>query len=530
YWERREGMAAALPAGARATSGRDVFRSTLDGEAWFIRGDHPVAQRPEPYEARVFRDPHPLDDLPEPLFDNGNGYRILVGSLGLKGTQNDSSALLAPVRTFDTLDSPVEGGVYYSFGKYSIQVADQLDLSPGVDPAANAPPSAPDRKHEYSVATYNVENLYDFRDDPTDGCDFAGNAGCPGVRPPFDYVPANAAEYEEKLAEQSEQIVEDLHAPELLLIQEAEDQDICRVAGDALACDAGDGRPDTLQELALAIEERSGVRYDAALDRDGADDRGIVSGFLYRTDRVQLVEASPSDPVLGAAPAVEYRGAPLASNSDVENPKTLNAQLPADVDRSTGTDGPLVYTRAPQIGRFEIWRDRVGRGKSIDLLAVSNHFSSNPSARVGQRTEQARYGAAIVEAADMDRDPRDRAIFGGDLNVYPRPDDPFPPGDPRFPSDQLGALYDEAGLTNLFDVLVEEVPAAAYTYVFQGQAQTLDHQFVSAWLEREVREVRVAHVNADWPKDFPGDGPRGASDHDPLVATSGFLPGGGPTR
>jgi len=30
--------------------------------------------------------------------------------------------------------------------------------------------------------------------------------------------------------------------------------------------------------------------------------------------------------------------------------------------------------------------------------------------------------------------------------------------------------------------------------------------------------VRSAHVNADWPADFEGDGPRGASDHDPMVA------------
>ena len=29
--------------------------------------------------------------------------------------------------------------------------------------------------------------------------------------------------------------------------------------------------------------------------------------------------------------------------------KTLNAELPAAVDRSMGTDGSLVYTRAPQV-------------------------------------------------------------------------------------------------------------------------------------------------------------------------------------
>jgi uncharacterized protein len=189
------------------------------------------------------------------------------------------------------------------------------------------------------VANYNVENLYDFRDDPTDGCDFAGNSGCPGVSPPFDFVPASAAVYEAKLEEQAEQIDEDMHRPDIVLTQEAEDQDICSVRRRELDCDGGDGRPDTLQELALAIEERSGVRYAAALDCDGADDRGIVSGFLYRTDRVELVRARSSDPVLGSDPEVEYRAAGLEYNGDVQNPKVLNAELPEDVDRSTGVDG-----------------------------------------------------------------------------------------------------------------------------------------------------------------------------------------------
>jgi predicted extracellular nuclease len=58
--------------------------------------------------------------------------------------------------------------------------------------------------------------------------------------------------------------------------------------------------------------------------------------------------------------------------------------------------------------------------------------------------------------------------------------------------------------------------------VFQGQAQTLDHQFVSQRLGRELERVRVAHINADWPKDHPGDGARGASDHDPVVARYSF--------
>jgi predicted extracellular nuclease len=523
WWERREGMAMRVPAGARAISGRDVFPTTLDGEVWVMRGDHPLASRANPYARRAFRDPHPLDDKPWPLFDNGNGYRILLGSLGLKGAANDSAELIAPVRTFDRIGNELEGGVYYSFGKYSVQVAQQPLLRRGVDPARNAPPRRPDRDDEYSVANYNVENLYDFRDDPSDGCDFAGNTGCPGVSPPFDYVPADAAAYEAKLDEQSEQIDDDLHRPDVVLVQEAEDQDICRVANDALVCDAGDGRPDTLQELALAIEERSGVRYAAALDRDGADDRGIVSGFLYRTDRVELMDAQADDPLLGSDPDVDYRAPGLAYNTDVQNPKALNAELPEDVDLSTGVDGDAVFTRPPQVARFRVWRDRIGRGKSVELVAFSNHFSSTPDARVGQRTEQSRYGAALVRAATGERGRgRARVLFGGDLNVFPRPDDPFAPGHPLFPSDQLGPLYDEAGLKNLWDVLARQVPASAYTYVFQGQAQTLDHQFVSWKLKRELQQVRVAHVNADWPKDFGGDDARGASDHDPVVSRFEF--------
>ncbi|MGH2801955.1 MAG: lamin tail domain-containing protein, partial [Thermoleophilaceae bacterium] len=531
WWERREGMSVSVAAGARAISGRDVFASTLDGEAWVMRGDHPLADRRNPFARRSFRDPHPLDDLRQPLFDNGNGYRILLASLGVKGAANDSTALLAPVRTFDRVLNELEGGVYFAFGKYAVQVAQQPELRHGVDPARNAPPRRPDRRREYSVANYNVENLYDFRDDPTDGCDFAGNAGCPGVFPPFDYVPADAATYEAKLDEQAEQIDEDLHRPDILLLQEAEDQDICRVRRGELACDRGDGRPDTLQELALAIEERSGVRYAAASDRDGADDRGIVSGFLHRTDRVELVRPQASDPVLGSDPEVEYRAAGFAYNEDVQNPKVLNAELPEDVDRSTGTDGEAVYTRPPQVGRFRVWRKRVGRGNSIELVAISNHFSSIPDARVGQRTEQSRYGAAIVEAVAGRKNAKHaRILFGGDLNVFPRPDDPFAPGHPLFPSDQLGPLYDEAGMENLWDELAAEVPASAYTYVFQGQAQTLDHQFVTRRLARELRQVRVAHVNADWPKDFEGDDARGASDHDPVVSRFGFSPGRGGGR
>ena len=108
-------------------------------------------------------------------------------------------------------------------------------------------------------------------------------------------------------------------------------------------------------------------------------------------------------------------------------------------------------------------------------------------------------------------------VYGGDLNVFPRPDDPIATGSQPTPSDQLAPLY-EAGLHNLWDNLVADVPASAYSYSFEGQAQTLDHLFVNDALYGDLVQVRAAHINADWPAEFTGDGSRGSSDHDPQVA------------
>jgi predicted extracellular nuclease len=505
-WERLEAMRVQVPGGALVTDGLDVFASTADSEMWLVRGDHEIAQRTG-YAQRVFRDAHPLDDEPG-LVDNGNGFRILVGALGLKALADDNTLLLPASRTFDTVGNALVGGLNYSFNKYRIETEDTPALSHGIEPALNAPPTAGDRSDDYSVGDYNVENLYDFRDDPNDGCDFADDDGCDGVDPPFDYVPASDEVYQERLGLIAEQIVGDLHAPDILLVQEAEDQDICTVAGGELACgasDDADGKPDTLQELALRIEAQSGIAYDAAYDRDGSDDRGIVAALMYRTDRVELLEATADHPVLGNTPDFTYRSGANDYNADVQNPKSLNAPLPDDVTGSR--DGNEVYTRDPQVGWFRVWRNAVGSGAWVDVYAISNHFSSTPDNRVNQRREQAAYLAAIVGALDSEY-----VVAGGDFNVFPRPDDPLNP-----PSDQLGPLY-EAGLENLWDVLVSEEPQAAYSYVFVGQAQTLDGQFVTPTLLDELSETRVAHVNADYPAEYPGDGARGLSDHDPLAS------------
>ena len=533
FWERHEGMRFHVDQNAYVVAARDGFPSTKDAELWVIRGDHPIANREDPFSRLVYRDPHPLDDDPA-RFDNGNGMRIMLQSHGLKWIANSDDPLVAPANTHDTVTNELTGGLYFAFSKYGIEVEQQLELEAGTDPAANAPPAAADPNAEFATSDYNVENLYDFRNDPFDGCDFTGDPGCLGVNPPFDYVPASEDAYQKHLTDLAKQIAGPMHAPDLLMIQEAEDQDICVVTAGDLACDVSgapgtnnaDGKADTLQELALAIADAGGPAYDVAYDRDGADDRGIVSAFLFRTDTVELLPADADDPVLGSAPAVVYPGTPLAYNTDVSNPKVLNAVQPPGMSRETGVDGNNVYTRPPQVGHFRVWRDGIGTSVFTDLYALSNHFSSTPDARVFQRIEQAAYNAAIVAALQAAADGTARVISAGDYNVFPRPDDPFasdqewacsPLPCEEGPSDQLAPMYD-ADLHNLWDTLAEEVPQSAYSYNFVGMVQTLDMQWATDAQFDDLVQVRAGHFNADFAADFDGDVARGASDHDPQIA------------
>ncbi|KAF0107644.1 MAG: endonuclease/exonuclease/phosphatase [Anaerolineaceae bacterium] len=522
YWERRQGMRAQVPANAIVLGGRSVFNPT-DGEVWIAHPNSVIALRTEPYERRAFRDSAILDDNYDPINWDGNGYRILMGSWGIKWTEGNGQALIVPASTFDTVTNAPVGGVNYSYSKYRIEVTTQPILNDGVDPAANNPPQTFDRGLAYSIADFNLENLYDFRDNPFSGCDFTGNTGCPAVapflsavNPPYDYVPADDATYQARLTDIALQIINDLHSPDILAVQEVENQDICVVTGGALVCgstDNADGKPDALQELALRIAALGGPVYDAAFDRNSSDLRGIAPAFLYRTDRVQLVSPA-GDPLLGATPAIVYAGAGVPSNSDISNPKTLNAVLPAGV---SACEINWVFPRAPDVGLFRIYSDAIGGSNYRDVYVINNHFKSGPDTCVAHRTEQANYNAAIV-AFLQSANPDARVIVVGDLNVYPRPDNTA-----YGATDQLAALYDPSiGLTNLWDVLNAAHPASAYSYVYLGMAQTLDQMFVNQTLLADLQQYNIAHINSDFPADYTGDVARGTSDHDPNVAVFEF--------
>ncbi|WP_051393210.1 hypothetical protein [Glycomyces arizonensis] len=555
YFRRHLGMQLTVPADSVVTAGRDVFGT--DGEVWAMRGDHEVAQR-EDYSQRAYRDAHPLDNVPGEAFDDGNGYLFTIGSFGIKATAGNADAMIAPAKTYDVITEAATGGVYLTFGKYTVNVAENLDLESGPQPAENHPVE-PAGRGEAAIGSYNVENLYDTRDNPNSECDDLADPGCVdpddpegNVDPPFDYVPASYAEYEARMGRMAAQITGDLHSPDVLMVQETETQDVCEanpewtpdadLGADRLVCDLentgeanahADGQPDSLQELALIIAESGGAEYTAAGDLDAGDTRGIMTAFLYRADDVELLDARRSDPVLGSDPEVDYGTEADEINADVQNPKALNASLPEDVlEQCSGSgvfacNGSDVFSRPAQVGLFRFTYEKPGRDKHADVYLVDNHFSSGPDRRVLHRTEQAAYLAAISDAILSD-DRRAKVLAAGDFNVFPRPDDPFAPGqtiagDWVGPSDQLAPMYEDSGLSSLYDTMLDEHPAAAYSYTYMGQTQTLDQMWASPWLQRRIEDVASAHINADYPADAPGEEPAygayGVSDHDPEVVT-----------
>jgi len=580
YWERIAGMQVEVPAEALVVSGNDFF-SPSTSEIWMIRGDHDVALRDDPDARRIFRSYHPLANEADGETLDQTGFRILLGSFGIKATAGDATATITPARSGDTLDEARQGGIYFSWDKYQVMVSEQPTFTRGPDPAESSLSVVDgfDPADEYSVMVYNVENLYDFRSDPFSGCDLdpdlvpdgqtptstctADEPGGSTIRAPFTYAPRSQEAYDEQREAIAEQILVTLDAPDIITIQEAEKQDVCvpvyveEVPADShLDCDLsapedgetmanterGSGAPDTVEELALEIfiQSDGAIRYEASGDAvNGRDVRGITQAFLHRTDRVELVPTAQlmNDPVLGGHQAIDipYPSAdertPVAPwVEEAANPKAINAELPdwaleAAGELDEAIDGgrfpvsQYAFSRAVQVGKFRIYPDGVEPGGSyVERYVTSNHMSAVPPNRTVQRTEQARLNAAVAEAIEQ---KGGQVLSTGDFNVFPRPDDPFPSflTDPdREPSDQLAPMY-ERGFTNLHDVIIEEAPANTYSFIFQGISQILDHIFVDDDTLDELVVARYIHVNTDYPAETPGfEAGRGASDHDPLYA------------
>ena len=346
----------------------------------------------------------------------------------------------------DQLDD-VTGVVGYNFGNYEINVTGAVTVAA---PTTNTQEvsSIVASDDELTFATYNVLNL------SPDASDDAQRAAI------------------------ASQIVNNLNAPDIIALQEIQD--------DSGETDDGTVSADqTLQALVDAIVAAGGPRYEFA-DVDPLDnaDGGVPGGnirnaFLYNPGRVELNALVSLD-----EPELTARG--------VTMPTTFNG------------------TRDPLLGVFQFGTEEV--------TVINNHFSSRfgstpifggpqPFVQAGE-TARENEAKTINEVVDqiLANEAAANVIVAGDLNTFEFTDEL---------TEDLPGVGAEQVLQNLANGLAGD---ENYTFIFDGNSQALDHIFASNGLAA-VAEVDVVHVN----NDFTFANFLRPSDHDPVVA-SFFLP------
>ncbi len=323
----------------------------------------------------------------------------------------------------------------------------------------------------FSVATLNLHNLFDTVDDPATE----------------DSVPS-ASDYQTKLKKLALTIHDGLGEPLLIAVQEAENNAVLQ----ALA-----NRPEILATYSYLWE-------------NSVDFRGIDVALLYQTERVTVLDWEIRQ---GCTTVVDGLGPD--GNGDVQNP--VNA-LTCDTNGDGELDGNRLFSREPLLAHVEVCEGICGEGGAVrDVWVIAVHLKSKTedsktvAYTLPRRLAQAQFVAGLY-AEVVGSEPGAEVIVLGDFNDY-------------FDSQTL-SLLTGAGLTNL----MPRVPhAEAYTYIFQGVSQIIDHVLVSPNLVSPSGMglfPTIVHLNANFPVSWEGDDsvPRRATDHDPVVVRFLALP------
>jgi len=164
---------------------------------------------------------------------------------------DDDLASLPDLRPGDVVGG-ITGVVGYAYGAYRLYVQD-ADPRAASLPEAPVDPLPPLRPDHLRLATFNLKNLFDERDDPGKA-DERSTLG-----------PRQLARKLDKLARV---VAGELQGPDVVLVQELENEAVGR-------------------RLAAAVSERSGRPYRLR-SLDAGDRRGIEVGLLWAADRLDL--------------------------------------------------------------------------------------------------------------------------------------------------------------------------------------------------------------------------------------------------
>ncbi|MFD0738929.1 nuclease [Lysobacter koreensis] len=440
-------------------SSNGLLHAVVTGVARPFR--EPGIQAPDPAPAGSSIPPIPRWDF--------NPELLVVDSDSLGG-----AAFLLDLTTGSVIQG-LTGPLDYGFRRYTVHrdplVA--ITVTPGATPRAARAPAA----DEFSVAAYNLERFFDTTNDP--GKD--------------DAVLTPAA-FEKRLGKASLGIRDFLRTPDILGVVEMEKLPVLQTLADRLNADAvAAGQPDP--------------GYVAYLE-EGNDIGGIDVGFLVKTASVAA----------GIARVQVVAVTQVGKDTTWIEPDGSSALL---------NDRPPLLLDA-------VVHYADGRAFPVTVIVVHNRSlngAEDDSAggdRVRRkRQRQAEFLATLVAEREASA-PGTRIVMLGDFNAFAFNDGyvdamnviagtPTADAQTVVPGDGIDLL--DPDLINLGEL----APASErYSFVFGGNAQTLDHVLVNEELVVMTRSLESDHarINADFPETNRNDAnsPSRLADHDPVVA------------
>jgi endonuclease/exonuclease/phosphatase family metal-dependent hydrolase len=355
------------------------------------------------------------------------------------------------------------GVIGFDFGDYEF-----WPTSLSID-AGDFPASVRDNHWlEATVGSLNLFRLFDDVDDPP-----SVNA----LGETIDDFVVSTDEYQRRLGKAATYIVDGMGTPDILGVQEVESLKV-------------------LEDLAAAINVLNPHAGYKAYLVEGNDVGSIDVGFLVRKWRVWVWSVE---------------------------------QLGADETYVNPEDGSLdlLHDRPPLL--LKGWAGLL----PINVMVVHNRSLSRIETERVQvkRLEQALSIAQKAQDIQSARNPRKRnLVVLGDFNAFEFSDGYVDAlGHIRGDFDPAESLLSGADLVepDLMNQLMSLPEDEQYSFIFEGNAQALDHALTSRSLDLRVRGLQFARGNADSAIDLINDGSTAlrASDHDGLVLYIYTFPG-----
>ncbi|HEY5783041.1 MAG TPA: nuclease, partial [Lysobacter sp.] len=365
------------------------------------------------------------------------------------------------------------GPLDFGFRRYTLlrDPAVSIALSPLPLPRAARLP----REDEVTVAAYNLERFFDTVNDPA-----------------VSETVLTPAAFERRLSKASLGIRDYLHAPDILAVVEMENLSTLQALAQRIGTDA-------------VAAEQPDPQYVAYL-QEGNDIGGIDVGFLVKNAEVAMGVARVD------VVSVTQIGKDLQWQQPDGTPATLN-------DRP-----PLLLEAVVHYADGRAWPISVMAVHQRSLNDAELDDATGQRVRL-KRQRQAEYLATVIDERQK-ASPQTRLVVLGDFNAFAFNDGlvdamnvvsgtPTPDEQTVVPGDGVDLL--ETDLVNLGELAP---PQERYSFVFDGNAQTLDHVLVNEELvlNTNVAQIDHARINADFPENDRNGALTRLADHDPVVA------------